>query len=94
MKLYEHERHPLDIAAEEEAKERTKRQKKAEASIKFQSTRPLEELSIQVLQAEIMLHLGREYIYATNKVRKEKNWPVTFPECVEFLKERGISDEF
>lgn len=92
--LYEHERHPLDIIAEEEAKEQDRKQKKLETklqnSIDWQLSRPLEELSIGVLQAEIMLHLGREYLYATNKVRREKQWPASFQECVTFLKEHGL----
>jgi len=90
MKLYDHERHPLDIAAEEEAKDRAKIEKKIDASLTFQSSRPLEDLSINVLQYEVALHLGHEYMYLSNKHRKAKNWPTTFPECVEFLREKGL----
>lgn len=76
-----HEKHPLDVIEENE-----------QAMLEKQLSKPLREIQFQILQAEVMLHLGRKYMYAPNKEKRARGWPVTVEECAKFLEKRGRAE--
>ena len=93
-KLYEHERHPLDIIEEEDAKSNTQvsisttpEQRVIDRTSSFPHN-----LSFNILQYEVALHLGREYMYLGNKDRRKQAWPTTQQEMIAFLEEKGMKE--
>ena len=92
MKLYDHERHPLDIAAEEQAKEREKFEKSIDTIVARTRALPFIKWNIIVLYYEITKYLGEEYMYSNSKQKKARGWPNSLEECAAFLERYGVKD--
>lgn len=101
-KLYEHERHPLDIAAEEEAKNYhppkkapkvTPPEERINELFEKQLSKPLSEWPYSQLEYACSKYLDRQYMFTSNKLRREVGWPTTMYEMVMFLTEKNFNPE-
>lgn len=97
-KLYEHERHPLDIIAEQDAKsnkpvsETKTPVSRSEEELQFKISTFPNNLSYNVLCYEVALHLGRPFMYYNNKEKRNVGWPTTQAEMIAFLEEKGMKE--
>ena len=90
--LYEHERHPLDIIAEEEAKTNKPASSKMELQVQSKIQSFPYQLSFNELCYEVAMHLGRQFVYTNNKARRKEGWPTTQAEMITFLEEKGMKE--
>lgn len=91
-KLYEHERHPLDIAHEEETKVQERKHKKISDIVQKKLAEPKDNWTLNQLEYFITQHLGLDYLFTGTKLRQKAGWPVTREEMINFLEEKGLKE--